>query len=158
MMGEPRPPIGVGSDETITAPRPVACKAGGNRMTGPRLARLVVACSISGYAIAGAFIVTLTLLDPDRLGHVLFHVGGAPAVALLWFFIGAAFTLAQLATSIRLQHSPSSGTKVGHALPRGWGLGWAAARGWACAGTKAGAPGLGGGTGFIRAVGQRPTR
>jgi hypothetical protein len=158
MMGEPRRPIGAGSGEDLAAPQPVASQAGGNRMTGPRLARLVVACSISGYAISGAFIMTLALLDPDRLGHVLFQVGGAPVVALLWFFIGAAFTLAQLATSIRLQHSPSSGTRVGHALPRGWGLGWAAARGYACAGNKAGAPGHGRGAGFIRAVGRWQAR
>lgn len=158
MMGEPRRPIGTGSGEDLAAPQPVASRAGGNRMTGPRLARLVVACAISGYAIAGAFIVVLALLDRDRLGHVLFHVGGAPVVALLWFFIGTAFALAQLATSIRLQHSPGSGTRVGHALPRGWALGWAAARGSACAGSKAGAAAYRRGVGFARAVGRRPTR
>lgn len=157
MMGEPRRPIGAGSGEGLATPQPVASQPGGNRMTGPRLARLAVACSISGYAIAGTLIMTLALLDPDRLGHVLFQVGGAPVVALLWFFIGATFTLAQIATSIRLQHSPSSGTWVGQALPRG-GLAWVTARGCACAGNKAGAAPHHRGADVIRVAGQRPTR
>lgn len=115
-MGEPRRPIGAGSGENLAAPRPTASEAAGEVMTGSRLLRRLAACSISGYAIAAALIWGLALLDPDHLGHVLFHVGGAPVVALLWFFIGALFALAQLATSmtsIRLPRGPGSGTRIG---------------------------------------------
>jgi len=82
-------------------------------MSEPRHKALLIASGISGFAIAAALIAALAALDPDRLGHVLINVGGFPAILMLWFFVGASFALAHLATfSLRLSGNRSSGTRI----------------------------------------------
>ena len=119
-MGAPDRPVDAGSGEHRAALRSVVTGAGAEPITASRMKLLVIVCSISGYAIAAAFIGALVVLDPEPAGHLLFNVGGAPVIALVWVFTGALFALAQLATAIRLPRGPDSGTTIAHAWIGRW--------------------------------------
>jgi hypothetical protein len=59
--------------------------------------------ALVGFGLAALFMGAMLWSDPGGVGALILREGGAPVIALLWFFIGLTFGSVQIGAAIMLQ-------------------------------------------------------
>ncbi|MBR0679298.1 hypothetical protein GXW74_02270 [Roseomonas eburnea] len=69
----------------------------------PPAVRFMIMHGLVGFGLSAAFVAAVLWADPGGVGSLILRVGGAPVVAMLWFFTGLTFGSVQIGTAVMLQ-------------------------------------------------------
>jgi hypothetical protein len=69
----------------------------------PDAVRFMVLHGLVGFAVSALFVAAVLWSDPGGVGTLILRHGGAPVLALLWFFTGLTFGSVQIGTAVMLR-------------------------------------------------------
>ena len=79
----------------------------------PVAVRFMVMHGVIGFGIAAIFVGAVLWSDPGGVGSLMLKHGGAPVIALLWFFTGLTFGSVQIGTAVMLQDGRDDAPRSG---------------------------------------------
>ncbi|CAH0298668.1 hypothetical protein [Roseomonas sp. CECT 9278] len=68
----------------------------------PVAIRFMLLHGLVGFGLAAMFVGAVLWADPGGVGRLILREGGAPVVALLWFFTGLTFGSVQIGAAVML--------------------------------------------------------
>jgi hypothetical protein len=82
----------------------------------PVAVRFMILHGLVGFGLAAVFVAALLWADPGGVGQLILKQGGAPVIALLWFFTGLTFGSVQIGTAVMLQDGRDDTPRGGRRL------------------------------------------
>lgn len=69
----------------------------------PVAVRFMVLHGLVGFAVSALFVAAVLWSDPGGVGTLILKHGGAPVIAMLWFFTGLTFGSVQIGAAVMLR-------------------------------------------------------
>ena len=69
----------------------------------PIAVRFMIMHGLIGFGLSALFVAAVLWADPGGVGSLILKHGGAPVVAMLWFFSGLTFGSVQIGAAIMLR-------------------------------------------------------
>lgn len=82
----------------------------------PVAVRFMVLHGLIGFGLSALFVGAVLWADPGGVGALILKHGGAPVIALLWFFSGLTFGSVQIGTAVMLQDGRDDAPRGGRRL------------------------------------------
>jgi hypothetical protein len=79
----------------------------------PVAVRFMVLHGLVGFGLAAVFVGAVLWSDPGGAGRLILREGGAPVIALLWFFTGLTFGSVQIGAAVMLQDGRNDAPRGG---------------------------------------------
>ena len=80
----------------------------------PIAVRFMIMHGLIGFGLSALFVAAVLWADPGGVGSLILKHGGAPVVAMLWFFSGLTFGSVQIGTAVMLQDGRGDAPRGGH--------------------------------------------
>jgi hypothetical protein len=82
----------------------------------PLAIRFMVLHGLVGFGLSTLFVGAVLWADPGGVGSLILRHGGAPVIAMLWFFSGLTFGSVQIGAAVMLQDGRDEGRGRGSRL------------------------------------------